>query len=52
MGTLELITLLISAIAIIFVTVTAITDLVKGAPVGSTLKRWLGRVADAFFSAP
>ena len=52
MTTLELITLLIAAVAIVVVSVTAIMDLVKGAPVGSTLKRWLGRVADAFFSVP
>jgi hypothetical protein len=52
MTMLELIMLLVSAIAIVVFSVTAITDLVRGAPVGSTLKRWLRRVTDAFFSAP
>ena len=51
MAVLELFALLISAIAIVVVTVLAIMDLVRGAPFGSTLKRWLYRVADAFFSA-
>jgi hypothetical protein len=51
MAALELISLLIAAVAIVVFTVTAIVDLVKGARVGSTIKRWLFRVADAFFSA-
>jgi len=51
MAAMELIGLFISAIAIGVVTILAIMDLVRGAPLGTTLKRWLYRVADAFFSA-
>jgi len=52
MAALELIMLLIAAGAIVVFTFTAIVDLAKRAPVGSTLKRWLSRVVDAFFSVP
>jgi len=44
--------LVIAAIAIVAITISAMRDLISRAPVGTTLKRWLLRTLDAFFSAP
>jgi hypothetical protein len=43
-------TLLIPAVALLAYSIGAIRDLATGARLGSTFKRWLRRVADAFFS--
>jgi hypothetical protein len=51
-GTGACIAIVIAAAAILVFTAGAVRDFVKGERVGSTLKRWLRRVADAFFSVP
>jgi len=44
--------IVIPLIAIALVSVAAVRDLLKSAPRGATLKRWLRTFGDAFFSIP